>query len=365
MQRDLFSKEALGIELQDVFRAYFDCRKNKRNKKDAMLFEINFEKEVIALWREINSKSYVVSPSWVFIIQKPVKREIFAAQFRDRIIHHLIVNKINSFFEKEFIYDTYSCRKGKGTHFGVNRAERFIRQCSENYQKECWVLKLDVRGYFMHIHKQTLWVKLKPFILKNYQGKDVQTILWIIQEIIKNNPTKGCIFKSFKRKWSKLPKSKSLFYSPIGCGLPVGNFTNQVFANFYLNSLDHFIKNKLKVRYYSRYVDDFLIISKNKKELKLIIPKIESFLFKNLKLRLHPRKIYLQNHTKGVEFLGFFLKPKRRYVSKRFQANLHLLIKKRQLNDFQINSILSHMSHANHFKSPLRNLLIKLRRLAP
>ncbi len=135
MPLNLFSKgEESDIALEDVFQAYFDCRKNKRNKLAALEFEVDFEKRVIRLWEEINSGSYKISPLDVFIVDKPVKREIFAAQFKDRIAHHLVINKLEPLFEREFIYDSYSCRKGKGTHFGIKRISRFVRQASRNYR---------------------------------------------------------------------------------------------------------------------------------------------------------------------------------------------------------------------------------------
>ncbi len=372
MQQNLFPKnEEDNISLEDVFLAYFDCRKNKRNKLDVLEFEIDFEKEIIKLWKEINDGSYEISPLDVFISDKPVKREIFAAQFRDRIVHHLIINKLEHLFEKEFIYDTYSCRKGKGTHFGIKRVKKFIRQCTENYEKDAWILKMDIKGYFMSVNNVILLGNLKSFIENKYNGRNKEKISWLLEKVINNDSTINCTRKSSKRKWVGLPKSKSLFYADSECGMPIGNYTNQVLANFYLNSLDHFVKHKLKERYYARYVDDFIIISQNKEKLKEKIPLIGEFLKSELKLELHPKKIYFQHYKKGVEFLGILIKPWRSYVTPRVKGSfyetievINKKIKKDKLNEdekkkilSQVNSYLGATSHTDSYK--LRKTFLK------
>jgi len=359
MQQSLF-KNKEEISLESVFRAYYDCRKNKRNNLDALEYELDFEKDVIRLWEEINNGTYSISPLDVFVVDKPVKREIFAAKFRDRIIHHLVIGKLNYLFEDEFIYDSYSCREGKGTHFGVERMKKFLRSCSENYQKDCYILKLDVKGYFMSINKGILLEKLVDLINENYRDNDKKKIIRLCKKIIMNDPTKNCVIKSPKRKWRGLPKSKSLFFAKENCGLPVGNYTNQIFANFYLNPMDHYIKHDLKIRYYGRYVDDFFIMSKNKEELKKLIPEIGNFLEKNLKLTIHPKKIYLQHYHKGVEFLGFLVKPHRSYITSRTKNNFYKEVesinhrlKKLEPNDEK--AILNIMSKVNSYLGMLRH----------
>ncbi|MEX2409865.1 MAG: reverse transcriptase/maturase family protein [Candidatus Paceibacterota bacterium] len=357
------------IPLEDFFQAYFDCRKNKRNSLSSLEFELDFESEVIKLYEEVNKSIYSVSPLDVFIKNKPVKREIFAAQFRDRVIHHLIVNKLNNLFEREFIYDSYSCREGKGTLFGIRRINNFMRKCSKNYQEDCWVLKADIKGYFMSINKDILVRKLINFILERYKEEDRERLLWLCKRVIYNNPTNDCLIKSPRIKWQGLPKSKSLFYSNKNCGLPIGNYTNQVFANFYLNSLDHFIKSNLGVKFYGRYVDDFVIFHESKEHIKNIIPKIRSFLSEELKLELHPRKIYLQHYTKGISFLGAFIKPWRIYSSRRIKGSFYKKIqeinnkpniKESIENNNLASSVNSYLGEMSHFKTyKLRKRLLE------
>ena len=131
------------FSLEEVFEAYHCCRRHKRNKASALAFEVDLESNLIALWQELNSEAWKPGPAAVFIVEKPVKREIFAAGFRDRVVHHVLINRLNPYFEKTFIYDSYSCRVGKGTHFGIGRVKRFIRQCSENYARDAWCSCLE------------------------------------------------------------------------------------------------------------------------------------------------------------------------------------------------------------------------------
>ncbi|MCL2040754.1 MAG: reverse transcriptase/maturase family protein [Bacteroidales bacterium] len=312
----------------ELFEAYMECRKKKRFTHNALKFEIDYEHLLVKLCDEINQGLYQPKPSIAFIVEKPVKREIFAADFRDRIVHHWLVNKLNPLFEKTFIYDSYACRKNKGTHFGIKRIDRFIRQCSRQYSRDCYILKLDIKGFFMHIDKNLLMNKLDEFISRKYLDDDKLLVLEICRIIINNNPTQNVIIKGNKNNWDGLPADKSLFHSPKNCGLPIGNLTSQVFANFYMNDFDHYVKNTLGIRYYGRYVDDFVIVHENKDFLKTLIPKLSDFLLSKLRLTLHPRKIYLQKYDKGVKFLGVIIKPFRLYIANRTKGSFYAAIER-------------------------------------
>ena len=312
-----------AIELADLFEAYFNCRKHKRNTRNALAFEVDYETHLLELWADINSGHYQPGKSIAFIVNKPVKREIFSADFRDRIVHHLVINKLNPLFEKSFIYDSYACRVHKGTHLGVQRVDRFIRQCSQNYTQDCYVLKLDIKGFFMHINRTLLLKKLEGFIAQQYQAADKTVLVGLCRKIINYDPTKNCSVKSKRSQWQGLPPDKSLFHWPANTGLPIGNLTSQVFANFYMNPFDHFIKSDLGIRYYGRYVDDFILVHRDKAYLKSLIPLIRHWLQDQLQLSLHPRKIYLQHYSKGVQFLGAVIKPNRIYIAKRTSGNFY------------------------------------------
>jgi len=333
MQLSLFPEEehTASIPVEELFQAYIKCRRYKRNTANAIAFEIDYESNLVTLCEEINNGTYLPGKSIAFIVNKPVKREIFAADFRDRVVHHLVINKLNPLFEKEFIHDSYACRTGKGTHFGIQRINRFIRQCSKNYTQDCYILKLDIRGFFMHIDKNILFERLKVFIHEKYKEQDKDLVLELCRKVIFYDPTKKCIIKGRRKNWQGLPFDKSLFHSPKTCGLPIGNLTSQVFANFYMSSFDHFIKHDLGIRFYGRYVDDFVFVHSDKEYLKSLIPKIKSFLELKLRLTLHPKKMYFQHYTKGVKYLGAVIKPHQTYIANRTKGNFYQAIERLNL----------------------------------
>lgn len=328
MQLGLFDTIRAEITLEEVFYAYYNCRSNKQNTANAIAFEVDYEHNLVQLCKEINNGTYQIGRSITFIVDKPVKREIFAADFRDRVVHHLVIGKLNQLFEKQFIFDSYSCRVGKGTHFGIQRVDKFIRQCSKNYSSDCYILKLDLQGFFMSINKSILFAKLEQFINEKYKQSDKDLIIKQCKQIIYNGPTKSCIIKGNKNDWNNLPETKSLFHSKPNCGLPIGNLTSQVFANFYMDTFDHFVKHDLKIQYYGRYVDDFIIVHEDKEYLKTLIPKLAEFLQSELQVTIHPKKVYLQHCSKGVKFLGTVILPNRIYIANRTKGNFYNAIEK-------------------------------------
>lgn len=365
-QHDLFSEINNETFTLDLFQAYFDARKNKRNTINALAFEKHLESNLFELRDQIIDGTYSPKPSICFIVNKPVKREIFAADFRDRVVHHLIYNYISPIFEKTFINDSYSCRKNKGTHFGIQRIDTFIRSCSRNFSKPCYILKLDIKGYFMAMNKDILFTKLVNE-LKKQSGKinyDISLVIKLIEKTIYNDPREYCVVKGNKTEWNGLPKTKSLFYANKNCGLPIGNLTSQLFGNIYMNEFDHWVKHFLGIAYYGRYVDDFILIHNDKRYLQNCIPLIKSYLKENLRLDLHPNKIYLQHFSKGVKYLGAVIKPHRIYVSNRTKENFHkaILLQNEKLKDYfatgedrkallsSMNSYLGIMKHYKTFK---------------
>jgi hypothetical protein len=353
--------------LLDLFRAYFDTRKNKRRTANALAFEADYENKLFILYEDIINHRYKIGQSICFIVDKPVKREIFAADFRDRIVHHLIFNYINPIFEKHFIKDSYSCRIGKGTSEGVRRVGHFIRSCSENYTKDCYILKLDIQGYFMAMDRDILYGKIERKLREvRNPNFNIDLILYLIYEVVYNDPTKNCHMKGNKSDWQGLPKSKSLFFSGVGKGFPIGNLTSQLFGNIYLDELDHFVREELGVKNYGRYVDDMVFVHHDKEFLKSVILKVAKYLTVELKSKLHPKKIYLQNARNGVYFLGLYVKPYRIYAGKKTKNSFYesvrgwnnmILEKKDKIEKGSVekfvagvNSYLGIMKHYNTYK---------------
>lgn len=333
--------------LMDIFKAYYSARKNKRNTASQVRFERNLSENLVRLYDDIVSGRYQVGRSICFIVNNPVKREVFAASFRDRIVHHLLYNWLCPVFEPTFIYDSYSCREGKGTSFGVKRLEHHIRSCSDNYRKECYVLKLDIEGYFMNINRSRLYDVVSSRILSYASSHDcrfdLHIALRLVSQIIFNDPVKGCYRKGHRSEWDDLPKSKSLFYASAGCGLPIGNLTSQLFSNVYLSVLDDFIKRNLRFRHYGRYVDDFYIVGNNPDEMLAAIPFIREFLHSELYLTLHPHKVDLVPVRKGVCFLGRVLKPYQQYLSPRLRSRINRHIDERftfENDPYKIRSVI-------------------------
>ncbi|MDE6046900.1 MAG: reverse transcriptase/maturase family protein, partial [Alistipes sp.] len=347
--------------LTDLFKAYYDARQNKRNTLSQLRFEMDLEDNLLQLYHEIDERRYHVGRSICFMTNIPVKREIFAADFRDRVVHHLLCNYVSPLFERTFITDSYSCRKGMGTHFGIGRLEHHIRSCSNNYQWKCYLLKLDIQGYFMNINRELLFgiimQKLDRFASRRaYDGKtwaevlDYDLVRYLAREIVFNDPTENCEVRGNQRQWIGLPPSKSLFHTPDGCGLPIGNLTSQLFSNVYLSKLDDFIKRTLRVKHYGRYVDDFYIVGTDRARLMQLVPIIRNFLKEELGLQLHPDKIYLQEVTKGVNFLGANIKPYRRYLVNKTKRRINRQLssaayRPQHLMVATVNSYLGYMRH--------------------
>jgi RNA-directed DNA polymerase len=301
--------------IADVFRAYYDARRHKRNTASQLKFELDLEENLVQLTHDIENRTYEVGRSICFIVDRPVKREVFAADFRDRVMHHLLFNYLAPLFERTFIYDCYSCRKGFGTHMGVNRIAGFARKCSQNFKRDAYVLKLDISGYFMSINRKRLLTKLydtmdkfsnRRSIMPNRKWKellDYDLLKYLLEKIVLNDPKEGCLLKGDRSNWKGLPKSKSLFYAAPHCGLPIGNLTSQLFSNVYLSSFDGFMKRDEHLHFYGRYVDDFVVASADKQHLKELVVKLESKL-REEGMTLHPKKRYLQHISKGFDFLG-------------------------------------------------------------
>ena len=313
----------------DLHRAYLDARRHKRSRPYQQHFEARLEENLGALCRELWERSYRPGRSTCFIITDPKKREVFAARFRDRVVHHLYYNYVHEMLERTFIADTYSCIRERGTHYGIRRLERHIRRESLNYTRRCWVLKMDIRGYFMHIGRERLLdITLRRLesmaVHRVTKGSplrwcdcvDMDFVRWLTRVVIMQDPTDGCRRQGTLLDWYGLPPGKSLFNSPDGCGLPIGNLTSQLFSNVYLNELDQYVKRHLHCRHYGRYVDDFYIVSADRERLKSLQRPVASFLRNELGLVVNEQKTQVLDVRCGVEFLGAYLKPRRRYVSR-------------------------------------------------
>lgn len=349
---------------EKIYQAYLDCRKRKRNTINALKFEIDLERNLFQLQKELETKTYKPGRSICFVVTDPSPREIFAASFRHRVIHHVLINEIEKIGEKIFIFDSLSCRKNKGTHLAIKRLKMFIRKITENYKNKAFYLQLDISGFFMNIDHNVLYSIFEKMILKQNKSFPWKTdILWLAKTIIFYDPIKNYIIKGNPDLFKLIPPRKSLFKSSKDKGLPIGNYSSQFFGNLYLNKLDQFIKRDLQCKYYLRYVDDFILLDKNKEKLKYLKDKINDFLKQKLDLQLNLEKTKIQPLNKGIDFLGYFLKLNYSLVRKRIVKNLkNKLYNINFLNHNQspkiknlkkilamINSYYGHFRHAGSF----------------
>ncbi len=292
----------------NLYRAYLDCRKRKSNSLYCLQFNERLEENLLDLEKQLQACTYRPGRSIAFIVQKPKIREIFAADFRDRVVHHLLYNYLSPIFEKTFIHDSYACRRGKGTHRARLRLQKFMVQIERERERESgaarqYYLQMDIKSFFTSIDQQILY----DLIVKKVKNEE---ILWLAKVIIFHDCARDIPPKiqSSPSLFAQLPADKSLFTAPRGKGLPIGNLTSQFFANVYLDQLDQFVKHTLKAHRYIRYVDDFLIIGEDKTTLTLMRAQIADFVAQKLILTIHPKKQHIRPIADGIDFVGFIIR---------------------------------------------------------
>jgi len=339
------------FSLADLFKAYFECRKNKRCKRSALQFELNLEQNLLKLYKEIKAGKYKIGKCICFVVTKPKPREVWAANFRDRIVHHLIYNFISERFYKRFIRDTYSCIPKRGTLAAAKRLLYFSRSSTNNYTRKMFYLKADLSNFFVSIDKDILFSLIKKQVHEEW-------LLVLIEQIIYNDPVKNVYKKSSPKKFKLIPKYKSLFNADKQHGLPIGNLTSQFFSNVYLDVMDQYIKRNLNCRYYLRYVDDFVIIDGNVQMLNKCFEKIKNYILQFLNITIHPRKKLINKVENGIDFVGFFVLPHRVFLRKQIIHKIYCCIQlwKRKHNPFEHGILEDFLHSINSYLGMLINL---------
>lgn len=294
------------VTFDDIYMAYEDCRRRKKNTKGAMEYEPNALFDLIDLCDEINNRTYKLCPSECFVVKYPIPREVFCASFRDRIVQHLVYRELNPYIERVIINDTASCRIGKGTDYAIRRVATFVRRETENYTdiENTSFLKMDISGFFMSINRQLLLQKVLWVVDNKYRGAYKEVLHYLLPIIILSDVTEGAIRLSPISDWDLIPPNKTLFGNTRG--LPIGNITSQLFANFYLNDIDHFVKSRHKS--YVRYVDDMIVVDKDKEKLRetkrLVNEKLGEY-----GMKLNNKKSIVSDVKYGIRFLGVKIYP--------------------------------------------------------
>ena len=326
--------------LYDLYVAFEDAARHKHKMSYVVKFERELAENLNALCDDLLTHRYRALPSKCFVVKYPKQREVFAAMFRDRVVHHLYFRYTHQLFERTFIADSYSCIKGRGTLYGVNRLRQHIRQASLNWQERAYAMSLDIRGYFMHIDRDKLLRIATDSIRKMATHKvgltdevpipsgvlltptttwaeirDMDFLLWLTEQIAMLDPMENCIIVGDESDWDGIDHAKCMRFVEKGLALPIGNLTSQLFSNVYMNPFDQFVKRDILCRHYGRYVDDSDMIDPDRAWLLAQVPKVREFLADELGLELHMGKLHIQEIHGGVEFLGTFVKPYRDFVS--------------------------------------------------
>jgi retron-type reverse transcriptase len=297
-----------------LFAAWAKFRRGKRSRLDVLVYERHLEENIFNLQRLLIRGRYKHGSYRPFMICDPKQRQIHKATVQDRLVHQAIVSAIDPLFEPRFIFDSYSCRKTKGTHAAVSRLRKFLRQASGSDSRTVYSLKCDIKQFFASVDHQILMNLLKKRI------NDPRTIE-LLQEVI-----------------------DSLCSSP-GKGIPLGNLTSQLFANVYMHEFDWFVKNQLREKHYLRYCDDFIILSTHRQHLLDLVPILTEFLRDRLALTVHPNKIQVRSWRQGVDFLGYVVKP--HSVVLRHKTKLRSI---QRVNAANLSSYLGLCTHANEYR---------------
>lgn len=347
---DGFSREVS----QRLYKAFREAARKKRGTTDENLFEMRLHENLALLHREIMRGEYHPSPGIAFISEDPVVREIFAAPFRDRVIHHFLFDIVNEWWDKRLNYDAYSCRKGKGTMFGIFRLEQNIRKVSRNFTRPVMVAKFDIKSYFMSLPRKGLYERVMWGMDRQFPNGgplyDLAKYLWY--EIIFDDPTIGVRKRGGPEKWALLPDGKSLFDQAPGKGIVIGNLSSQLLSNMYLDPFDRFVTQSLGYKYYGRYVDDFYIVIPMEEKDKLLADvKMIELKLQELGLVLHPKKRYFQEASKGVEFLGMVVYPGHIVPGHRIVHNFYESLVGFEMGRKDETSIVSYMGLLKHYNS--------------
>lgn len=337
------------------FDALDDCCAKKKKSSQCVTYRQIWHEDVLKLAREVWGRTYKPTTSICFVVTRPKLREVFAANFRDRIVQHWLCLRLTPLFEERFNSQgnvSFNCRVGYGTFACIQRLCKNTLEVSDNYTKEAWYAQFDIKGFFMSIDCQKLLDLLLPFIEEKWEHwkgskyeSDLELCLWLAEVIIRHRPQDDCERRGDVFLWDKLPKNKSLFSLPLMRGEPIGNLTSQLFANFYMSFFDEWAINEGAKRgaKYVRFVDDFAFVCKCKGDAVFFRQESRKFLKGFLHVQLHPDKVYIQEIKKGIKIVGGVVKPNRTYLSNRtvggfFNAMRKLEIACRNKNEPVIHS---------------------------
>src|SRR3989344_4489447 len=306
--------------MENLYRAWEEFVKGKQNKMDVVEFALNLSDNIYGLHQDLANHKYCHGSYHHFRISDPKPRDIHKASVRDRLLHHAVHRVLYTYFDRKFVNDSYSCRVAKGTHKAMDRFRAFAYKVSKNNTKTCWVLKCDIKKFFASIDHATL----KEILAKRITDRDTLRLL-------------GNVIDSFDSGLA-------------GKGLPLGNLTSQILVNIHMNEFDQFVKHKLKVKYYIRYADDFVILSQDKTYLEFLMSEFGNYLQTSLALTLHPDKCYIKTFASGVDFLGWIHFPTHRVLRTSSKRRMFRNLGVKPQNGATVSSYLGMLGHGDAWK---------------
>ena len=339
-----------------LVQAYLDCRRTKRTSASAMAFEDQAEHNLFQLHDELASGAYQPGRSICFVITHPKPREVWAARFRDRIVHHLLYNHIAPRFHARFVADSCACIPGRGTLYAAKRLEHQVRSHTHNWSRPAHYLKCDLANFFVSIDKTVVLEQLQRQVTEPWW-------MALAEVILMHDPRNDVEVRGTRAELALVPPHKRLFNAPHGYGLPIGNLSSQFFANVLLDDLDQFAKHRLPAPHYVRYVDDFVLLHDSTQWLNQARQQIETKLA-DLHLQLNPRKTILQPIARGIDFVGHLVKPWR-CITRRRTVNVALdRLQNMPAADLLqgANSyfgLLRQASHSHHDRTRIASLLLQ------
>jgi RNA-directed DNA polymerase len=305
------------ISVENLLLAWKEFLRGKKSRKDVQAFERDLMANIFALHKELADGTYKHSHYRPFNISDPKPRNIHKAKVRDRLLHHAIYRALYPFFEKTFIFDSYSCRLNKGIYKAIDRFVSFSRKVSKNDTKTVWVLKCDIRKFFASVDHRALMGIVESYIPDK---KIIALISEIVSSFHPERPDKG---------------------------LPLGNLTSQLLVNIYMNQFDQFMKHKIKAKHYIRYADDFVVLSRDREWLVSVAQRMQDFLQTKLYLSLHPDKLYIKTVASGVDFLGWVIFPDHKVLRTITRWRMFRVLERQQGKYEAVQSYLGLMSHGN------------------
>lgn len=316
-----------------MYNAYVACRRRKRATREAQRYDLRLLDNLVDTAQAVDVRSWRPHRSAYFVTLRPKAREIHAACFSDRVVHHYLVPRLEVLYDPLFIHDSYSNRRGKGTHAAVERLQQFTRQVTKNGKRPASYLQLDIANFFNSIHRRHLYIMIRSRLRRSactgaLSPDEADELLWLTGVILADEPGRTSQYVGDPARRGQVPLHKRLSSAPSGYGLPIGNLPSQFFANVYLNDLDQFIKHTLHCRHYLRYVDDFVLLHEDPHQLSVWRTQIIAFLSEKLGLMLRDNG-QLCKIGDGIDFLGYIVRPGyllvRRRVTTHLDDRLHAL----------------------------------------